>query len=99
VLQLSRLRRQLLGLPAPLILALMARIMLCPPGPMVRYYDIPEDVVKQAYGSPEFKKQIRECVGKVRDLLAELGVINPINKRLWIALGIWDEPRGRAAKV
>jgi P-aminobenzoate N-oxygenase AurF len=90
-------QRRLLGVAAPVVLGLMARIMLCPPGTMVRHFDIPEEVVKEAYGSPEFRGTLRECVGKIRDLMAELGLITPVNKRIWAALDIWDEPRVRAA--
>ncbi|REE95562.1 AurF N-oxygenase family protein [Thermomonospora umbrina] len=101
---LSKAEKRMLGLLAPVVLGVMARIMLCPPGPMVRHFDIPREVVKEAYGSPEFKQQLRDCVGKIRDLMAELDLITPVNKQVWAALGIWDKPRtrsvaGRAAKA
>ncbi|MBX6767235.1 MAG: diiron oxygenase, partial [Actinomadura rubrobrunea] len=51
--KMSRTRRRLLGLTAPIVLGIMARIMLSPPGPMVRHFGIPRDVVREAYGTPE----------------------------------------------
>jgi len=39
----------------------------------------------------------RESLRKVRDLLTELGLVTPLAKRLWKALGIWDEPAGNPA--
>lgn len=76
----------------------MARIMLSPPGPMVRHFGIPKDVVRAAYKNEASQAEIANSVGKIRDLMAELGVIDPVNKRVWKAFGIWDEP-GRRRSV
>jgi hypothetical protein len=91
--KMNPIRRKTLGVFAPGVLGIMARIMLLPPGPMVRHYGIPKDVVREAYRSPLARAEIRDCVAKLRDLCAELGLIGPVNKRLWQAHGIWDEPR------
>ncbi|MDT0310659.1 diiron oxygenase [Streptomyces sp. DSM 44917] len=90
-------RRRLLGLLTPVILGAMARIMLSPPGPMVRHFRIPEEVVREAYHSEAGQQEIRESVGKIRDLMAELGVITPVNRQLWKAFGIWERPKARGA--
>jgi len=95
--KMSRTRRRLLGLTAPIVLGIMARIMLSPPGPMVRHFGIPRDVVREAYGTPEARAQVCESVGKVRDLMAELGLITPVTRQIWKAFGIWDAPRVRTA--
>ncbi|MFC5748227.1 AurF N-oxygenase family protein [Actinomadura rugatobispora] len=92
---LSRGRRRLIGVTGPLILGWMARIMLSPPGPMVRHFDIPKDVVREAYRDGVHLDEISDSVGKVRDLMHELGLITPVNRLLWKALGIWDEPKAR----
>ncbi|WP_059007388.1 AurF N-oxygenase family protein [Streptomyces specialis] len=94
---MPRLRRRILGLATPAILGVMARIMLSPPGPMVRHFNIPADVVREAYKSEAAQDEIRASVGKIRDLMAELGVVTPVNRRIWQAFGIWDEPRGKKA--
>ena len=53
------------------------------------------DVVRQAYKSPASQAEIANLVGKIRDLMAELGVVDPVNKRVWKAFGIWDRPGTR----
>ncbi|CNG73733.1 P-aminobenzoate N-oxygenase AurF [Mycobacterium tuberculosis] len=88
-------RRRILGVATPVVLGVMARIMLSPPGPMVRHFGIPKDVVRAAYKNPASQAEISNSVGKIRDLMAELGVITPVNKRVWKAFGIWDEPGTR----
>jgi hypothetical protein len=92
---LSRGRRRLIGITGPLILGWMARIMLSPPGPMVRHFNIPKEVVRAAYKNEAAQAEISNSVGKIRDLMAGLGVIDPVNKRLWKAFGIWDKPGTR----
>jgi hypothetical protein len=96
---LPAFHRRTIGLLAPVILGVMARIMLAPPGAMVRHFNIPHEVVKEAYHDDAFLEELRDCVGKVRDLAAELKLITPVSKQVWKAFGIWDTPqaRGRAA--
>ncbi|WP_395110526.1 diiron oxygenase [Actinomadura sp. SCN-SB] len=94
-------KRRMIALLSPLILGRMARIMLSPPGPMVRHFGIPKDVVRAAYRGGDHRDDLSDSVGKVRDLLAELGLITPVSKRLWKLMGVWDEPgvrRGQGAR-
>ncbi|MFB4317842.1 diiron oxygenase [Actinomadura sp. 21ATH] len=92
---LSKGRRRAIGIASPLILGWMARIMLSPPGPMVKRFNIPPEVVREAYKDGAHMDEVSDSVGKVRDLMFELGLITPVNRRLWKALGIWDEPKQR----
>ena len=57
---------------------------------MVRHFDIPKDVVREAYRNDAALEEIRNCVGKIRDLMAELDVIDRGNKQVWKAFGIWN---------
>ncbi len=93
--RLSAVRRNALGLLSPVVLGVMARIMLSPPGSMVRHFGIPPEVVREAYQSDAGREEIRNSVAKVRDLMAELKVINGVNRYVWAALGIWDQPKVR----
>ncbi|MCP2343732.1 AurF N-oxygenase family protein [Actinomadura rupiterrae] len=88
-------RRRALGIATPIVLGVMARIMLSPPGPMVRHFNIPKDVVREAYKNPVAQAEIANSVGKIRDLMAELDVITPVNRQIWKAFGIWDKPGER----
>lgn len=88
--RLSPARRAALSVATPLILGLMARMMLSPPGPMVRQFNIPRHVVREAYRDGSHAVQVRACLAKVRALAAELGLINGVSRRIWAACGIWE---------
>jgi hypothetical protein len=94
---MGRLRRRILALLTPVILGVMARIMLSPPGPMIRHFKIPKAVVREVYRNEAGRTELRDCVGKVRDLAAEIGLIDGLSRRIWQAFGIWSEPRLRRA--
>jgi P-aminobenzoate N-oxygenase AurF len=91
--KLSGRRRHAIAIEAPLILAQMASVMMQPPRALVRTYNIPKDVLVEAYGpaSPS-RDAVRESLRKVRTLLTELGLVTPPAKRLWKAFGIWEAP-------
>jgi hypothetical protein len=90
-------RRLMLGIASPIILGVMARIMLAPPGPMIRRFRIPPHVVSEVYlRNPAAKEEIRDSVGKTRDLCAEIGLVNALTRRIWQAMGIWAAPRAPA---
>ncbi|GAA0363350.1 diiron oxygenase [Microbispora corallina] len=93
-------RRLALSLIAPVIIGVMARIMLSPPASLIAAFRIPDDVVREVYtDNPAAAAEIRESVGRTRELCAELGMVNPVSRRLWRIMGIWDDQRttGRAA--
>jgi hypothetical protein len=87
---LGLVRRALLALRAPMILAVMAQLMMRPSGQIVRQYRIPRDVITEAYTrNPRHRAETVEALRKVRDLFVDLGIAWP---RLWSLLGIWAEP-------
>jgi P-aminobenzoate N-oxygenase AurF len=91
--QLPGWRRRMLTVQAPLVLATMASVMMRPPGAIVRAYDIPRDVIREAYGpGTPSRDRVRESLRKVRSLLVELDLVGPASKRLWRAFDIWDDP-------
>ncbi|GAA0912168.1 diiron oxygenase [Nonomuraea longicatena] len=87
---MPRHRRLLLGLISPVVLGIMARIMLTPPGAMVRHFRIPEQVVREAHHrDARARQEIGDSVGRTRELCADLGLITPLSRRIWRAMGIW----------
>lgn len=88
--RLGRGRRTALAFLAPIVLSVMARLMVLPPGDMVRHFDIPRPVLRQAYGSPAGRKALRDSVAKTRNLWRDLGLVGPVSRQLWKAGGIWD---------
>ncbi|GAA3101024.1 diiron oxygenase [Nonomuraea salmonea] len=85
-------RRFLLGLFAPVVLGVMARIMLAPPGPMIRRFRIPASVVADVYlRDPDAGREIRDSVARTRELCAEVGLVNAVSRRVWKLMGIWAD--------
>ena len=87
---LDALRRHELALIAPLVLGIMARLMLWPPGDLIRTFDVPRDVVRAANRGPAGRQLLKDSVSKTRKLFVELGLITPLSKALWKAVGLWD---------
>ena len=81
--QLPRWKRTAISIQAPLTLAIMASVMLRPPRHLVKAYDIPREVLEQAYGlgSPG-PQEVRDSLRKVRNLLVDLDLVTPMSKRL-----------------
>lgn len=89
---LGRLRRLELGIGAPLILASMAQMMLKPSRQLVRRYNIPKEVIAEAYTkNPEHKAATLASLRKVRRLCEELGLLGPFYVQVWRALGLWED--------
>ncbi|MGH9002613.1 MAG: diiron oxygenase, partial [Acidimicrobiia bacterium] len=91
--KMGRARRAVLSLMAPLVLGVMARLMIRPPGDLVREFGIPKDVLRSAFDAPEARRTLAESVAKTRRLWVELGLVGPISRRLWTAAGIWEPAR------
>ena len=90
--RLGPVRRGLLALRAPMILAVMASLMMRPSREIIRAYGIPADVVTEAYTrNPRHRAETIEAVRKVRDLCQELGIVWPW---LWTRVGISEDARG-----
>jgi hypothetical protein len=91
VANLSRRRRLVLRYQAPMILAVMARMMMQAPRDVVREHGIPSHVVRAAYtDNPAHRAETIEALRKVRNLCRELGLVTRRSERLWRALGIWE---------
>ena len=90
--KMGHARRAVLSLAAPLVLGVMARLMVRPPGDLVREFNIPKDVLRAAFDSPEGRQTLADSVTKTRKLWVELGLVGPISRRLWKATGVWGTP-------
>jgi hypothetical protein len=89
---LGFLRRLHLAIIAPLVLGIMARLMLLPSRDLVRHFGVPGDVVRAANTSRAGRQLLKDSVAKTRKLFVELGLITPLSKPLWKAVGLWDNP-------
>jgi P-aminobenzoate N-oxygenase AurF len=90
--ELGFVRRLQLALIAPVVLGIMARLMLWPSGDLVRHCGVPRDVVRAANRSRAGRQLLKDSVAKTRRLFTELGLISPVPKTLWRAVGLWDNP-------
>ena len=89
---LGPVRRTILSFAAPMILGEMGGLMLKPSQALIEQYGIPKDVVREAYtDNPEFLEGAATSMRKVRVLCRDLGLINPLSKRLWKAKRIWQD--------
>ena len=89
--KMGGVRRFLMSRRAPFILAIMAQLMMRPSGQIIRTYDIPDEVIREAYtNNAEHRRKTLEALHKVRELLVEIGVVTPASQRLWRWLGIWN---------
>ncbi|MGH7822786.1 MAG: AurF N-oxygenase family protein [Candidatus Binatia bacterium] len=88
--QLGAVRRFILSVRTPVILAIMAQMMMQPSRRIIREYGIPKSVIDEAYRkNPRHRQKTLESIAKVRELCEELGLITPLSKRIWYVLGIW----------
>jgi hypothetical protein len=89
---LPRWQRAQVSVMAPVILQQMAGVMMRPPRALVRRYEIPRAVVREAYRPDGLAgDQVRESLRKVRNLLVDLELVGPVGKRLWKRFGLWEE--------
>ncbi len=85
-------RRVGLAVGAPLILGAMAQMMMRPSRVVTRTYQIPPEVLREAYGSAEARAEVRVALRKVRNLCTELGITGRPYRSIWKAFGIWAPP-------
>ena len=84
----ARLR---LSVAIPFILGEMARMMLQPSRSMIRRFQIPAAVVREAYThNREHKRRVRASLSGVAELCIELGLITPLSLPLWKLVGLGD---------
>lgn len=81
-----------LGVGAPIILSVMAKMMLRPSPQLVVKYRIPKRVLAEAYSdNPTAKAENLAAIRRVRHLCADLGVLTRGYRLLWRLFGI-DDP-------
>lgn len=90
--QIGVVRKLVLGIGTPLILGVMAQLMMRPSSEMIHRFNIPSEVIREAYtDNSEHASRTRDALGKVRRLSNEIGIVNPVTRPIWKVLGIWDD--------
>lgn len=88
--KLGRVRLAVLSVATPLLLGEMGAMMLEPSRQLVREFQVPPEVLREAYtDNPEHQAAAAVALRKVRDLCTELGLTQGQARRLWKARKIW----------
>ena len=88
--KLSAARMWQLRLRIPFTFAVMSKQMLVPPRAIVEAYDIPVDVVREAYAdNPAHRWMVLDGLKQIRELCTKLEIVTPALRPLWRLLGIW----------
>ncbi|WP_063065490.1 AurF N-oxygenase family protein [Nocardia violaceofusca] len=78
-----------LSLLFPTAMRIMLDMIMTPPREFVEKFDIPAEVMREAYwGSAESQVTMRNIFGDVRALATTSGLMNPVAKVAWRLLGI-----------
>ena len=93
--RLRRGERFVLSLLVPVIMRWLCNEILVPSKRAQRDMGIPAEVMKEVYwDAPESRKFLRDLFGDVRMLAENTGMMNPVSRRVWRAMGI----DGRASR-
>jgi len=86
---LSAFKKFRLRMSIPVLLGTMARMMLQPSSAMIKRYDIPASVIREAYDdNPEHKRRVRASLASVAKLAMELDLLRPRDVWLWRRQGL-----------
>ena len=88
---LGPVRRTLLATRIPMVLSIMAPLMVDPSMELHREHGVPKAVLREARRSREGRRLRRESVAKLRRLCVELGLMTPVARRVWKAVGLWAD--------
>ena len=70
----------------------MGSMMMRPSRALVREFGIPKSVLHEAYrDNPDWQTSAATAMRKVRVLCRELGLVNPLSRRIWKRRKIWAD--------
>ncbi|KRB73824.1 hypothetical protein ASE01_17550 [Nocardioides sp. Root190] len=91
--RLGRVHRGVASVLTPILMRVLCDAIVIPGAKAVRDMGIPKDVVREVWWeSPESRRFLQDMFGDVRMLAEELGLMNPVSRRIWRALGIAGRP-------
>ncbi|TSE01454.1 diiron oxygenase [Skermania sp. ID1734] len=93
--RLNPISRAICGLAFPIAMRWLVGEIMAPPRSFAEEFDIPREVIKEAFWrAAQSRRILAGYFGDVRKLTEELGLMNPVTRRLWKALHI-DGPSTR----
>ena len=85
----GRFQRFVLSLMFPLAMRILLGAIMVPPRSFVHEFDVPREVMRDIFWRAESSKRVRRNVfGDVRMLAEQCGLMNPVSRMTWRALGI-----------
>ena len=91
--RLNVVQRGVASLLTPVLMRVLCDAIVVPGPKAIRDMGIPREVVREVWWeSPESRKFLRDMFGDVRMLAEATGLMNPVSRRLWRALGIAGRP-------
>jgi P-aminobenzoate N-oxygenase AurF len=88
--RLGPVRRRLLAVHVPLLMAAMTDLMLAPQADLRRHSRMPRSAARQARRSPEGRQLMSDSVRKIRELCDELGLMTRPARALWRTLALTE---------
>ncbi|MEV0247417.1 diiron oxygenase [Nocardia sp. NPDC050712] len=81
------------ALAFPLAMRWLAGEIMSPPRSFARQFEIPEEVIRDAFwGAPQSRRILSGYFADMRKLATDLGLMNPVTKPLWSLLHIGGAP-------
>jgi hypothetical protein len=91
--EMGRLRRAALAVAFPVVMRVLGDVIMVPGKEMTRAVGVPQEVLDEVFwDSPEGRQMLRDLFSDVRALAEEMGLMNPVSRRVWRALGIDGRP-------
>jgi hypothetical protein len=86
---MNPITKSVLSVAFPIAMRVMLDMIMTPPKEFVEKFDIPAEVMREAYwSSEESQTTMRNIFGDVRALATNSGLMNPVAKLTWRLLGI-----------
>jgi hypothetical protein len=91
--RLDPVSRAICGIAFPLVMRWLGGEIMTSPRELAERFDIPDEVMREAFWhSPHSQRVMSGYFTDVRALVEELGLFNPVTRRLWKLLGIAGAP-------
>ncbi len=90
---LGPIDRAIASVITPVLMRVLCDAIVVPGPQAIRDMGIPKDVVREVWWrSPESRSFLRDMFGDVRMLAEDIGLMNPVSRRIWRLLGIDGRP-------
>ncbi len=91
--ELDPVRRALLSVLFPITMRVACDLIMVPTKEFTTDMGVPRSVIQGAYwGSPEARTMLTDLFADVRALAEDIGLMNPVSRRVWKLMGIAGRP-------